>query len=77
MDCNYTDSSICNLGLNGLVEVYAGTVASTIVLCFLRVVLFYILCLRAATVLHNKMFNAVIRAPVLFFDTNSVGMLLC
>ena len=30
--------------------------------------------LRAARILHNKMFMSVLRSPVLFFDTNPVGM---
>ena len=44
-----------------------------ILLSFARTILFFILVLRASRLLHNKMFGAVLRAPVLFFDTNPVG----
>ena len=39
----------------------------------LRCLLFLVLVLRSSQVLHNKMFKAVLRAPVLFFDTNPIG----
>ena len=35
----------------------------------------YVICLNASRNLHNKMFKAILRAPILFFDTNPVGEL--
>ena len=56
-----------------IAEVYSGLVSSAIVLSITRAVLFYYLCVNAARNLHNKMFGAVLRAPVRFFDRNPVG----
>ena len=39
----------------------------------MRAVLCYLVILAASRSLHNKMLTAVLRAPVLFFDTNPVG----
>ena len=38
-----------------------------------RTTLFFVLVLRSSRLLHNKMFATVLRAPVLFFDTNPSG----
>ena len=37
-------------------------------------ILSFLICLAAARNLHNKMFKAILQAPILFFDTNPVGM---
>ena len=55
------------------IGVYGGLTGAVILLSFTRVFLFFVLLLRASRLLHNKMFAAVLRAPVLFFDTNPVG----
>ena len=44
-----------------------------ILFCFIRTYHFFIILVNAATVLHNRMFEALIRAPMQFFDTNSIG----
>ena len=54
-------------------EIFAGVAGSAIVLSIMRAVLFYSLCVNAARNLHNKMFAALLRAPVRFFDTNPIG----
>ena len=38
-----------------------------------RSVLFFYICVNAAKILHNRMFGAVLRAPIRFFDTNPIG----
>ena len=40
----------------------------------IRAILTFLTCLAAARNLHNKMFKSVLRTPILFFDTNPVGM---
>lgn len=55
------------------IGVYGGLTGAVIVFTFTRVLLFFLLLLRASRLLHNKMFGAVLRAPVHFFDTNPVG----
>ncbi len=56
------------------IGIYGGLVGSVWILAIARTVLFYIILLRASTLSHNKMFISVLRSPVLFFDTNPVGM---
>ena len=71
---NYTNDT--SLSTNVRVGVYGGLVGVVWILCVARTVLFYIILLRATTILHNKMFISVLRSPILFFDTNPVGRLV-
>ena len=48
-------------------------VVSTIIITISKAVFSYVICLNASRNLHDKMFKAILRAPVLFFDTNPVG----
>ena len=57
----------------GYIGIYGGLTGLLIVMGILRCVLLFVLVLRTSQVLHNKMFKAVLRAPVLFFDTNPIG----
>ena len=45
----------------------------TATLILSRAVLCYLICFAATSSLHSKMFKSILRAPVLFFDTNPVG----
>ena len=56
-----------------LAEIYSGLVGATFVLSVTRSVLFYYVCVNAARILHNRMFGAVLRAPIRFFDINPIG----
>eukprot|EP01137_Pigoraptor_chileana_P018498 Opistho-2@78074 len=58
------------------VKAYAGYVAAFLVLLLLRGWSFFTLALRAASRLHNKMFAAVLRAPISFFTLTPMGPLL-
>ena len=53
--------------------IYAAITVASIILNFIRSALFYLVCVNASRVLHNRMFGAIIRAPVRFFDTNPSG----
>lgn len=46
---------------------------STIIITISKAIFSYVTCLNASQNLHNKMFKAILRAPILFFDTNPVG----
>ena len=61
---------------NTYMIIYGGLVTTTLVLSFLRVLLFFHATVTASVKLHNNMFDAVIRAPVFFFDTNPTGMVI-
>ncbi|CAF0816466.1 unnamed protein product [Didymodactylos carnosus] len=43
---------------------------------YVLLVAFLINCLIAARTLHNRMFQAILRCPVLFFDTNPIGRVI-
>ncbi|CAH3158723.1 unnamed protein product [Pocillopora meandrina] len=56
--------------------IYGGLVTTTLLLSFLRVLLFFHVAVTSSVKLHNDMFDAVIRAPLYFFDTNPAGRIL-
>ena len=70
---NESLSRTCALTVNERIGVYAGTIVVSILLNFSRAVLFYFVCMNASRVLHNRMLASILRAPVLFFDTNPIG----
>jgi len=70
---NGTLRSSCLLFTNQRIGIYAGTTAAAILINFARTITFYFLCVNASRVLHNRMFAAILRAPILFFDTNPIG----
>ena len=55
------------------VAVYTATTFTATVLSFSRAILFCFICVNASRVLHSHMFEALLHAKVLFFDTNPVG----
>ena len=65
--------STCSLTDNQRIGIYGGLLGSLTILAVLRAILFFILMLNASRVVHNRMFARVLRAPILFFDTNPVG----
>lgn len=54
--------------------IYGGLVAGTLVLSFIRVLLFFHVTVNSSEKLHRHMFDALIRAPIYFFDTNPIGI---
>ena len=47
-----------------------------IVVNLTRTVTFFFVCVNASRILHNRMFACILRAPILFFDTNPIGRVL-
>ena len=39
----------------------------------IKAIMTILICLSAAGSLHSKMLKSILRAPLLFFDTNPVG----
>ena len=70
---NVSNSSRCDLNTDQRIGIYTGITGSLLLLAIGRIVLLYIVLMKAARVLHNRMFQTVLRAPILFFDTNPVG----
>eukprot|EP00794_Sanderia_malayensis_P020176 gene20176-22151_t len=56
--------------------IYAALVISLVVLGLTRALVFFRVILEASKRLHGSMFSAVLRAPIYFFDTNSIGRIL-
>lgn len=78
-DTHNTSSSSQGQELNR--DLYLG-IYSVFVICLLfftllRTQLFFKLTIVASRKLHEKMFNALLRAPSYFFDTNSIGESKC
>ena len=45
----------------------------SVVMLFIRTMSYFVSCHITARSLHNQMFNALLRAPVFFFDSNPIG----
>eukprot|EP00795_Rhopilema_esculentum_P002545 gene2545-740_t len=56
--------------------IYAALVICLVVLGISRAFLFFHVMLRSSRSLHDQMFRATLRAPLRFFDTNSIGRIL-
>ena len=70
---NGTLPSTCLLSTNQRIGIYGGATATAILINFARTISCYFLFVNASRVLHNRMFAAVLRTPMLFFDTNPIG----
>ena len=66
-------SSAFSLSTHQRIGIFGGIVTFTVFVIIMRAVLCYLVILAASRSLHNKMLTAVLRAPILFFDTNPVG----
>ena len=55
---------------------YGSLVIGALLLSTIVSFLFFYTLLRASEKLHDKMVTAVIKAPIIFFDTNSAGRIL-
>lgn len=77
---NITEDSILTnlsddwvLDTNTGIYVYSILIAGVIAFGYLRAAHFYSICMGASLKLHGDAFNAVLRAPISFFDQNPVG----
>uniref|UniRef100_A0A674F5S8 Multidrug resistance-associated protein 4 n=1 Tax=Salmo trutta TaxID=8032 RepID=A0A674F5S8_SALTR len=53
-----------------------GLTGATIIFGFLRSLVFFNVLVNSAQTLHNRMFTAILRTPVRFFDVNPIGRIL-
>ena len=67
------ENSSVNLGTHQRIGIYSSIVGGAVTIVALRAILTFLICLAAARNLHDKMFRSILRAPILFFDTNPVG----
>ena len=75
-EINDSARSLCDLSTNQRVGIYSATVAGAILVNFTRTITFFFICVNASRMLHNQMFGSILRAPILFFDTNPIGRVL-
>ncbi|KAA0201410.1 hypothetical protein HAZT_HAZT009513, partial [Hyalella azteca] len=54
-------------------QVYGALVGAVFILSLGRTVLFFMMCCVSSRRLHDKMFQAVVRAPMRYFDTHPIG----
>ncbi|XP_041279325.1 ATP-binding cassette sub-family C member 4 isoform X1 [Onychostruthus taczanowskii] len=65
-----------HLDLNFYLGIYAGLTVTTILFGIIRSLLVFQVLVSSGQNLHNKMFQSILRAPVLFFDRNPIGRIL-
>jgi ABC-type multidrug transport system fused ATPase/permease subunit len=56
--------------------IYGCLIIGCMLITLLRSVMFVKTCMRASINLHNKMFSAILRGAMRFFDTNPSGRIL-
>ncbi|XP_076004890.1 ATP-binding cassette sub-family C member 4-like isoform X2 [Genypterus blacodes] len=64
------------LNLGFYLGIYGGLTAATIVFGFARNLLLFNVLVKCTQNLHNRMFSAILRTPVRFFDINPIGRIL-
>jgi len=55
------------------IGIYGGIAAFAVMVTVIKAAFSFVTSLNSSRNLHNKMFKAILRAPILFFDTNPVG----
>ncbi|KAM4537961.1 ATP-binding cassette subfamily C member 4-like [Fundulus diaphanus] len=68
--------NVTELDLSFYLGIYGGLTATTILFGFMRNMILFTVLVKSAQSLHNSMFNAILRAPVRFFDINPIGRVL-
>uniref|UniRef100_A0A3Q2QNG6 Multidrug resistance-associated protein 4 n=1 Tax=Fundulus heteroclitus TaxID=8078 RepID=A0A3Q2QNG6_FUNHE len=68
--------NVTELDLSFYLGIYGGLTATTILFGFMRNIILFTVLVKSAQSLHNSMFNAILRAPVRFFDVNPIGRVL-
>ena len=54
-------------------DVFSGLTLATLLLGLFRAMLFFYVLVKSTETLHKRMFDAILRAPVHFFDVNPIG----
>ncbi|KAG8517021.1 Multidrug resistance-associated protein 4, partial [Galemys pyrenaicus] len=60
------------LDLNWYLEIYSGLTVATVLFGIARSLLVFHVLVSSSQTLHNKMFESILKAPVLFFDRNPI-----
>lgn len=73
---NNTDHHTEDFILDYAIEIYTGLIVLTIILTFMRSIMFVMACMRSSINLHNTMFHNLLQSFMRFFDTNPSGRIL-
>ncbi|XP_025834705.1 probable multidrug resistance-associated protein lethal(2)03659 isoform X2 [Agrilus planipennis] len=76
---NFFGSSILDLwqpSQNVCIYIYTGLIVGTVILSLIRSFVFFAVCMRSSTKLHDNMFDSITHATMRFFNTNSSGRIL-
>lgn len=55
------------------IYVFTILITSVFIFSMVRTIHYFIMCMFSSVNLHNRMFESIIRAPLLFYDRNPVG----
>ncbi|XP_025834708.1 probable multidrug resistance-associated protein lethal(2)03659 isoform X5 [Agrilus planipennis] len=61
---------------NVCIYIYTGLIVGTVILSLIRSFVFFAVCMRSSTKLHDNMFDSITHATMRFFNTNSSGRIL-
>ncbi|XP_014446420.1 multidrug resistance-associated protein 4 [Tupaia chinensis] len=64
------------LDLSWYLGIYSGLTVATVLFGIARSLLVFYVLVNSSQTLHNKMFESILKAPVLFFDRNPIGRIL-
>uniref|UniRef100_A0A4W3I7R4 Multidrug resistance-associated protein 4 n=1 Tax=Callorhinchus milii TaxID=7868 RepID=A0A4W3I7R4_CALMI len=70
------NQTVMELDLGFYLGTYAGLTLAVILFGIVRSLMIFEVLVNSSQELHNRMFNSIIRAPVLFFDQNPIGRIL-
>ncbi|XP_053420105.1 ATP-binding cassette sub-family C member 4-like isoform X7 [Nycticebus coucang] len=64
------------LDVNWYLGIYSGLTVATVLFGIARSLLSFYVLVNSSQTLHNRMFESILKAPVLFFDSNPIGRIL-
>ncbi len=73
---NTTQNIISDLDRNTNIIIFSALVGGLFVFSLVRTTAFFTVCMKSSIILHNRLFESVIRASISFFDNNPIGVLL-
>ncbi|CAL8406684.1 unnamed protein product [Arctogadus glacialis] len=73
---NHTNNATEVLDIPFYLGIYGGLTAATLIFGLVRAMLFIYVLVKSTETLHKRMFNAILRTPVHFFDVNPIGRVL-
>ncbi|XP_030755032.1 probable multidrug resistance-associated protein lethal(2)03659 [Sitophilus oryzae] len=73
---DYFSTDFWHFSRQTCIYIYSILIASLIIFTIVRGFVFFAVCMKASTKLHDNMFRSITRATMRFFNTNSAGRIL-